>query len=649
MIGGNACFLCIYRCNNLNLSNNNAMKKTLTLLLCFISLGAQHVCSQIESTPIENAAQPAKIISVGDFGLRPNSRINAVPYVQKALEACRKHPGSVLKFPKGRYDFWAAHAVERDYYETNTYDNNPKTLAIVLDNMQDVMIDGDGSEFIMHGRMQPVTLHKSKNITLRNFSVDWDIPLTAQATVLKKTPQYMEVEIDTRQYPYVIENNRLMFVGEGWKSGMWSIMQFEPDTHFVAYNTGDNIGWRGYNAEEVRPGVVRISDPKNEINHLWPVEGTLLALRHSDRDHAGVFLYHSENVVMEHLNIYHTCGLGVLSQYSKDITLNDVHMVPNKEKGRVFSGHDDGFHFMGCSGLLKIENCSWAGLMDDPINIHGTCSRIMEVLSPTRIKCRFMQNMSEGMEWGRAGEKVGFIESTTMHTVATGVMTKFEAINKADFIVELSEPLPAGVGEGFALENLTCTPDAEIRNNHFGSCRARGLLVSTPGKVIIEDNVFESSGSAILIAGDANAWYESGAVKDVLIRRNQFMYPCNSSLYQFCEAVISIDPEIPEPKARYPYHRNIRIEDNTFYLFDYPILFARSVDGLSFTGNVLVRDTTYQPYHYRKAGITLQACRNVRIGKNVVKGDVLGRNVVVEKMKPSDVKFSKERFFKLIK
>lgn len=622
------------------------MKKTFIFLFSLILWGAQLSYSQ-QVISCEGSEKQPPVISVSDFGLRPNSRLNATPYVQKALEVCRKNPGSILKFPKGRYDFWAAHAVEREYFETNTYDNNPKILAILLDEMQNVTIDGGNSEFIMHGRMQPVTLHRCKNITLRNFSVDWEIPLTAQGTVTKKLTDCMEVEIDTRQYPYVIENNTLFFVGEGWKSSLWSIMQFDPKTHFVSYNTGDNIGWRGYKTEEVKPGVVRISDPKNEINHLWPSVGTIVVLRHSDRDHAGVFLFHSENVTMEHLNIYHTGGLGVLSQYSKDISFDDVHMIPNARKGRVFSGHDDGFHFMGCSGLLKIENCSWAGLMDDPINIHGTCSRITEVLSPTRIKCRFMQGMSEGMEWGRPGEKVGFIENNTMRTVATGVMTKFEPLNKADFIVELSSPLPEGVVAGYALENLTCTADAEIRHNHFGSCRARGLLVSTPGKVVIEDNVFESSGSAILIAGDANAWYESGAVKDVLIRHNEFHYPCNSSIYQFCEAVISIDPEIPAPDKRYPYHRNIRVEENTFHLFDYPILFARSVDGLSFTGNLLIRNTTYQPYHFRKDGITLEYCRNVRIGGNRIEGDVLGHSLKAEGMKPSDIKFlKKEKFFK---
>nr|WP_302829521.1 alpha-1,3-galactosidase B [uncultured Bacteroides sp.] len=622
------------------------MKKTLIFLFFLIVWGVQPGYSQQVVLPEDAAKQPL-MISVSDFGLQPDSRLNATPYVRKALEVCRKNPGSILKFPKGRYDFWATHAVEREYFETNTYDNNPKTLAILLDEMQNVTIDGGNSEFVMHGRIQPVTLHRCKNITLRNFSVDWEIPLTAQGTVTKRLPDCMEVEIDTRQYPYVIENNTLFFVGEGWKSYLWSIMQFDPKTHFVSYNTGDNIGWRGYKAEEVKPGVVRISDSKNEINHLWPAAGTIVVLRHSDRDHAGVFLFHSENVALEHLNIYHTGGLGVLSQYSKNISFDDVHMVPNAQKDRVFSGHDDGFHFMGCSGLLKIENCSWAGLMDDPINIHGTCSRITEILSTTRIKCRFMQDMSEGMEWGRSGERVGFIENNTMRTIATGVMMKFEPLNKTEFIVELSAPLPEGVMEGCALENLTCTADAEIRHNHFGSCRARGLLVSTPGKVIIEDNVFESSGSAILIAGDANAWYESGAVKDILIRHNEFRYPCNSSIYQFCEAVISVDPEIPAPDKRYPYHRNIRIEENTFHLFDYPILFARSVDGLSFTDNLLIRDTTYQPYHYRKDGITLEYCRNVRIGGNKIEGAVLGHSLKAEGMKPSDIKFiKKERFFR---
>ena len=74
-------------------------------------------------------------ISVNSFGLQPNSRINAVPYVKQAIQECKKHPGAILKFDKGRYDFWEAHCTERDYHESNTYDHNPKILAILLEEL----------------------------------------------------------------------------------------------------------------------------------------------------------------------------------------------------------------------------------------------------------------------------------------------------------------------------------------------------------------------------------------------------------------------------------------------------------------------------------------------------------------------------------
>lgn len=118
---------------------------------------------------------------------------------------------------------------------------------------------------------------------------------------------------------------------------------------------------------EVEPGVVRLSYPKNEVSKLYLSVGTILVLRHNERDHAGIFIFHSENTQVENIKLHHTYGLSILSQYSKNVVFDNVHIIPNASKGRLLSVHDDGFHFMGCSDLLKIENCSWAGLMDDPI------------------------------------------------------------------------------------------------------------------------------------------------------------------------------------------------------------------------------------------------------------------------------------------
>jgi hypothetical protein len=163
--------------------------------------------------------------------------------------------------------------------------------------------------------------------------------------------------------------------------------------------------------------------------------------------------------------------------------------------------------------------------MDDPVNVHGTSVRIMKKISDTKLLCRFMHEQSIGFTWAREGETVGFVENEAMNTIGEGKVESFQANSPEEFEISFMKPVPANIREGDALENLSCTPDVLIRNSFFGSNRARGILISTPGKVVIENNVFESSGSAILIPGDANGWYESGAVKDVTIATIFLMTP----------------------------------------------------------------------------------------------------------------------------
>jgi hypothetical protein len=249
--------------------------------------------------------------------------------------------------------------------------------------------------------------------------------------------------------------------------------------------------------------------------------------------------------------------------------------------------------------------------------------------------------MSTGMTWGGFGDKVAFIENETMVTVGHGKVTANTKIDRDTFEVEFADAVPDGIGVGDALENLTWAPDFTVVNSVFGSCRARGLLVSTPGKVVIENNDFISSGSAILIAGDANGWYESGAVRDVLIRGNRFHPSCLTNWYQFGEGVISIYPIIPDFDKDRPFHRNIRIEDNSFDMFDYSVLYALSVDGLKFNDNTIRHNTKYNSWQGRKAMLTFEGCKNVQVKGNKVADDVLGKNIRTVKMDAGEVTVGK--------
>jgi hypothetical protein len=235
-----------------------------------------------------------------------------------------------------------------------------------------------------------------------------------------------------------------------------------------------------------------------------------------------------------------------------------------------------------------------------------------------------------------------------MKTFAFAEVEQFEALNHREFVLTFTDALPKELEVEDALENLTWAPDVNVKNSHFKSCRARGLLVSTPGKVVIENNIFESSGSAILIAGDANNWFESGAVKDVTISNNTFTDLCNTSPYQFCEGIISIYPEIPELTKNTPcFHRNIRITGNQFNPFDYPVLFARSVDGITFSNNTLTRSHRFEAYHHRRFTFTFEGCKNIIINGNNYVGEILGKNLLLNKTDRNELQIQNQENLKI--
>lgn len=587
-----------------------------------------------------NAQNMVDIINVKDYGIVANTKENLTAKVNKLIEGLENETVQIV-FPKGRYDFYPDATYYRTYYESNTYDADVRKLAVFIKNKMNITIDAQGSDFVYHEHIQPFTLDNAENITIKNVNIDWDVPLTSEGEVIEADPKHILIKIDIAQSPYKIHDKGLTFVGENAKEnwalseGSW-LIEFDKN-HIIPPNTGDNGCVKGdlknVKYSELKPGLVLMQGDFTKT----PAVGNFLIMRHGTRDHAGMFLFHSKNTKLENINVYHTSGLGILSQYCENIEMRNVNMIPNPHKKRYLSGHDDGLHFMGCKGEIIIDNCDAQGLMDDPINIHGTYVPVMQKIDDYSIKCTFGQDMSHGLLWAVVGDKVGFLEKKEMGTVANGTVSSFEPLDVDHFIIRFNDKLPDNIDANFVLENLSWTPNVTISNCFVGSNRARGYLISTPGKVVIENNIFETSGSAILIAGDANYWYESGAVKDITIRNNEFRFPCNSSYYQFCEAIISIYPEIPTRNALQPFHKNIKIENNSFNPSDYPILYAVSVDGLCFKSNTIKRSFAFTPWYPEKYNFRIEACKNVEISRNRIGKDVLGKNILLKGMKREEL------------
>ena len=190
-----------------------------------------------------------------------------------------------------------------------------------------------------------------------------------------------------------------------------------------------------------------------------------------------------------------------------------------------------------------------------------------------------------------------------------------------EFKITLSTALDPAIDPtkmDIGIENLTWTPGVLFSGNTIRHNRARGALFSTPKKTLVENNLFDhTSGTAILLCGDANGWYETGSCHDIRIRKNTFINAL-TNMFQFTNAIISIYPEIPDLKNQQKYfHSHIIIEDNHFETFDKPILYAKSVNGLVFRNNQI---KTNKEYHWNKKPLFFERVANSSVSNNTVNG-----------------------------
>jgi hypothetical protein len=354
----------------------------------------------------------------------------------KALKAVDPGKPAKIIFTRGEYHFYPNESNKRTYFESNTTDVNPRNCAFLFENMNNIVIEGNGSNLIFHEQMQPFTFDNCKNIILRNINIDWEQPLIAQAQVLEVKENYIRVNLNLKESPYRIEEGKLFFGTTKENLNPWkSTMEFDRDGRFVVPQTGDSgclgRGWENYLAENILPGVIQINLPFLRK----PAVGNYLIMRHAERIHSGIFIQDSKNIKVENVNLYHATGLGILAQFSEDLTFDRYRAIPNKAKNRYFGGGDDGIQVSNCKGQITINNCEFAGLMDDPINVHGTSVQVIEILTDKQLKCRFMHHQSVGLNWGHPGDKISFIENSGMNSIGTGEIEQFKPIDNETFLV----------------------------------------------------------------------------------------------------------------------------------------------------------------------------------------------------------------------
>ena len=526
-----------------------------------------------------------------------------------ALEKAAGYKGKpvTVRLSPGIYELDRSKSTQVLYHISNTTseseDPDPtKHIGLYLHSLKNITIDGCGSTLQMNGEMTSFVLDRCEGIILKNLNIDYKHPTQTEVEVLEEGKDYLIVQVHpTSQYRIVDE--QLEWYGDGWsfKNGIAQ-----------SYDRASNMTWRSWSpmenlirAVELRPNVLYLQYKEKPQVGLHIV----FQMRDSFRDEVSGFVNRSKNVQLENLNFYYLGNFGVVCQYSENVTFDRCNFAPRPDSGRTNAGFADFIQVSGCRGMIDIRNSRFSGAHDDPINIHGTHLRVMEFLSPNRLKVRFMHDQTFGFEAFFKGDDIELVDPLSLLAVEKAKVKEAKLVTPREMELTLSGPLSPEViqRKDLVVENVLWTPEVRITNNYFERIPTRGILITTRRKSLIEGNTFYGMQmSGILVADDGLSWYESGPVHDLTIRRNTF-FNCG-------EPVINIDPENREYKGA--VHKNITIEENYFYMRknSSSVIRAKAVEGLVIRHNLIY--TSDAEKNKESNFIQTRDCNEVSVEKN---------------------------------
>lgn len=523
-----------------------------------------------------------QIIRAADFGIVPNTEI-AENLIKLFAHAKATDGEKTVLFDAGTYSIDSAKCEQKMLYITNTVGDeefedgetpHKNAVPFYLEGISDLTVDGGGAVFVIDGKVTNIAVENCKNITLENMEIRHSHPDMHELQVVSKRLFHIDFAID-RDTHYTVENGNLYFYGKDYR--------VRADKNAV------NAWWIGLIRKATPDKVKRVHHPlfgvrkaadlgngkvrAHFLNTARFKIGDCFYIYDVRRQFAGIFANRSENVTLRNIKQRFNYSLAFVAQDCENITAESVDFAPEQGSARKLASVADFMQICMCRGKVRVTDSYFDGAGDDTLNVHGIHFKITKKEGNT-LTVRFMHPQSHGFNPLRVGDTLAFIDPHTLLEDGQTNIVQSELVNEYEICLQVENAEKAVVGA--VVEDISACPDLEFCNNKMTRIITRGLLITTRGKVTVENNRFVSTTmSGILLSDDAKSWYESGMCRDVTIRNNTFDY-CGGT-------PILIWPE--NSRHAGAVHQNIKIADNVFPHFKGACIRAKSTDGLLVNGN----------------------------------------------------------------
>lgn len=510
-----------------------------------------------------------------------------------------------IKFAPGRYDIYPDNAVRKILHITNTNDSpdKPKSIVFMLDSCQFTKIEGKNANFVLRGKMMETYLNNCTNISIDGISFNYERPTVSELKVISSGLNYADLEIH-KDSKFSIKDSLLTWEGEGWSSApqvLWQILNIQTD----------HLNRIDIPMKEIRFSLLG----GNKVRAYFPAtmkttrfeKGFIYQNRNIERDYAGIFLNRSKNLTLKNIRINYMHGMGVVVQFCENITIDNLVVKPADSSGRTCAAWADILHFAGCKGQIEIANSYLSAANDDAINVHGLYLSVNKIVGPNQVHMQFMHPQTYGFNPYSVGDSIDFIRPESLLPIGKNVVLASTLLSEREVLLTLENPAPTNLIIGDAVENTTATPEVWIHNNTITRIPTRGILLTTRRKSIIEhNNILNTHMHAILVDNDATYWFESGMVKDLTIRKNNFV--------KCAEPVIAL---LPENTAfnKTAVHSNISVLKNIFDTVDSRIFSSKSTSNIKIADNIIMMQ---KPVQKIEELISLQESTPVRISNNKI-------------------------------
>ncbi len=494
------------------------------------------------------------MIKYSDFDVLSDFTLN----VRNMLKECAKNGEREIVFEKNTYEVSDSLASER-YISVSNHSNGLKKILFLIDGFKNLTIDFCGSVLNISGMLIPFAIINSKNIHIKNVTIKYTYPQTAEAVITKVSENYFEFKKVGVSPIYVLDNKLYSGTEDGMNSKIPYAVIFDKDTGLLAETTsGIYLDDLSFESGKDDSGETIFKCNSNMFFDLKLKAGDFMGIGVFHRESCHIFIDHSHNIEIENVSIHNGVGMGIIAQCSENIEVDNLRVCPDEGSHLAISA--DATHFVHCYGKIHIHNSYFTAMLDDALNVHGIYLRIVDKTEKS-ILVKFMHKESLGIKMIEEGDVIETCNPLSLIAKKRYEVKKVNIINQEYMELEIcGDTKDIIIGDDIC--EVSKMPEVIFENCTVKNNRGRGMLLAGGGKTTIRKNVFSTHGSAIKLESDGQFWFESGAVKDLLISENTFIN-CNYLKKEVVGGIVETAKKTKLEEGKY-FHGKIEISNNKF-------------------------------------------------------------------------------------